>query len=88
MAGLAVLLSWWILKGSHDFVHNFSMALYHKWGVKTGFTFPLQFLMLISDSLGGVFWLVKNRTWEYYQMNNHLTLIFFDMSDQVEHWTY
>ena len=30
------------------------MALYHKWGVKTGFTFPLQFFMLISDSLGGV----------------------------------
>ena len=30
------------------------MALYHKWGVKTGFTFALQFFMLISDSLGGV----------------------------------
>ena len=33
---------------------TFSMALYHKWGVKSGFTFALQFFMLISDSLGGV----------------------------------
>ena len=32
--------------------HTFSM--YHKWGVKTGFTFALQFFMLISDGLGGV----------------------------------
>ena len=33
------------------------MALYHKWGVKTGFIFALQFFMLISDGLGGViFW--------------------------------
>jgi hypothetical protein len=30
------------------------MALYHKWGVKTGFTFALQFFLFISDSLGGV----------------------------------
>ena len=30
------------------------MALYHKWDVKTGFTFALKFFMLISDSLGGV----------------------------------
>ena len=30
------------------------MALYHKWGVKTGFTVALQFFMLISDGLGGV----------------------------------
>ena len=31
------------------------MPLYDKWGVKTGFTFVLQFFMLlISDSLGGV----------------------------------
>jgi hypothetical protein len=28
-------------------------TLHHKWGVKTGFTFALQFLMLISDCLGG-----------------------------------
>jgi hypothetical protein len=34
-----VLVSWLILKGSHDFLHTFSMALYYKWGVKTGFTF-------------------------------------------------
>ena len=30
------------------------MALYHKWGVKTGFTIALQFFMLISDGLGDV----------------------------------
>ena len=30
------------------------MALYHKWYVKTGFTFALQFFMFISDGLGGV----------------------------------
>ena len=54
MAGLAVLVSWLILKGSHHFLHTFSMALYQKWGVKTGFTFALQFFMFISDGLGGV----------------------------------
>ena len=52
--GLAVLVSWTNLKGSHYFLRTFSVALYHKWVVKTGFTFALQFLMLISDSLGGV----------------------------------
>ena len=30
------------------------MALYHKWNVKTGFTFALQFFILISEGLGGV----------------------------------
>ena len=30
------------------------MALYHKWGVKTGFIFALQFFMHISDSVGCV----------------------------------
>ena len=30
------------------------MALYHKWGVKTGFTFVLQLSKLISDGLAGV----------------------------------
>ena len=30
------------------------MALYHKWDVKTGFTFARQCFMLISDDLGGV----------------------------------
>ena len=30
------------------------MVLYHKWGVKTGFSFALQLFLLISDSLGGV----------------------------------
>ena len=54
MAGLAVLVSLAYLKGSHDFLHTFSMAFYHKWDVQTGFTFALQFFMLISDGLGGV----------------------------------
>ena len=54
MAELAVLVSWCILKSSHNFLHTFSTALYHKWGVKTGFTFALQFFMPISDGLGGV----------------------------------
>ena len=30
------------------------MALYHKRGVKPGFTFALKFFMFISDGLGGV----------------------------------
>ena len=30
------------------------MALYHKWDVKNGFAFVLQFFSLISDGLGGV----------------------------------
>ena len=30
------------------------MASYHKWDVKNGFTFVLQFFSLISDALGGV----------------------------------
>ena len=54
MTGLAALVSWQILKGSQDFVHTFSMALYHKWDVKNGFTFMLQFFSLISDGLDGV----------------------------------
>ena len=53
-AGLAVLVSWQILKGSHDFLHTFSMALFPKWGVKNGFTFALEFFMPISDGLGSV----------------------------------
>ena len=56
-AGLAVLVSWYIQKGSQDFLHTFSMALYHKWDVKNGFaygpTYVLQFFTLISDCLGG-----------------------------------
>ena len=35
------------------------MVLYHKWGVKTGSTFALQFFLLISDGLGGVTSLVS-----------------------------
>ena len=54
MAGLAVLVCWQILWGSHDFLHTFSMALYHKWDVKSGFNFVHKFFMLISDGLGGV----------------------------------
>ena len=30
------------------------MALYHKWDVKNGFAFVLEFFSLISDGLGGV----------------------------------
>ena len=30
------------------------MALYHKWDVKNGFAYVLQFFSLISDSLGSV----------------------------------
>ena len=31
------------------------MAFYHKWDFKNGIPYVLQFLSLISDSLGGVF---------------------------------
>ena len=54
MAGLAVLVSWQILKGPQDFFHTFNMALYHKWDVKNDFPNLLQFLSLISDSLSNV----------------------------------
>ena len=37
-----------------DFLHTFSMASYHKWDVKNGFAFVLQFFSIISDGLGGV----------------------------------
>ena len=30
------------------------MAFYHKWDVKNGFAYVLQFFSLISDGLGGV----------------------------------
>ena len=30
------------------------MALYHKWDVKNGFGYVLQFFSIISDGLGGV----------------------------------
>ena len=54
MAELAVLVSWYILKGSQEFLHTFSMALYHKWDVKNGFVYVLTFFSFISDGLGGV----------------------------------
>ena len=50
-AGLAVLVTWQILKGSQDFLYTFNLVLYHKWDVNV-----LQFFSLISDSLGGVTW--------------------------------
>ena len=53
-AELAVLVSWQFLKGSQDFFHTFSMALYHKLDVKNVFAYVLQFFSLISDGLGGV----------------------------------
>ena len=45
------------------------MALYHKWDVKNGFAYVVQFLSLISDGLGGVrclfptFYDMKNQFW-------------------------
>ena len=51
---LCQLFSWQILKGSQDFLHTFSMALYHKWDVKNGFAYVLTFFSLISDGLGSV----------------------------------
>ena len=33
---------------------TFSMASYHKWDVKNGFAYVLQFFSLISDGLGSV----------------------------------
>ena len=35
------------------------MALYHKWDVKSGFAFVLQFFSLIFDGLGGVQGLIR-----------------------------
>ena len=32
------------------------MALYHKWSVKTAFTFAPQVFLFIDDGLGGVIW--------------------------------
>ena len=54
MAGLDVSVLFWILKGSQDFFHSFSMALYHKRDDKNDFAYVLQFFSLISDSLGSV----------------------------------
>ena len=42
------------LKGTQDFLHTFSMALYHKWDVKNYFAYVLTFFLLISDGLGSV----------------------------------
>ena len=33
--------------------------MYHKWGVKNGFTFALQFYLPIFDGLGGVYLLIN-----------------------------
>ena len=46
MAELTVLICWQIQMRSQDFLHTFSMALYHKWGVKNGLSFVLQFYCL------------------------------------------
>ena len=60
--------SWQILSGSQDFFHTFSMALYHKWHVKNDKN-VLQLFSLISDGLGGVFWIqnqikfIAKKTW-------------------------
>ena len=59
-------------KGSHNFLHTFSMALYHKWDVKNGFAYVLQFFSLIFDSLGGVVQLRYNGAIVFQEM--HFTL--------------
>ena len=51
MVELAVSVS---SQGSQDFLLTFSIALYHKWGVKNDFAYVLQFFSIISYSLGGV----------------------------------
>ena len=50
-----MLVSWYILNGSQDFFHTFSMAFYYKWDVKNDFAYVLQFISPISDSLGSVY---------------------------------
>ena len=52
MAEFSVLVSWQIPKWLPGF-SSYS-ALYHKWDVKNGFTYVLQFFSIISDGLGGV----------------------------------
>ena len=44
--GLGVLVSWQILKGSQNFLHIFSMALYHKWDVNLSMYFIFSHLLL------------------------------------------
>ena len=50
------------------------MALYHKWDVKTGFTFALQFFMLISEGLGGVDWAIVSSNTDIRLNENGLEL--------------
>ena len=45
------------------------MALYHKWDVKNGFAYVLQFFSLISDGLGGVFCMRQFPRSEFSQRN-------------------
>ena len=61
MAELAVLVSWCVLKGSQDFLHTSSIALCHKWDVKNGFAYVLQFFSLISDGLGSVYEIYREK---------------------------
>ena len=64
-AGLAVLVSRYILNGSQDFFHIFSIALYHKWDVKNNFAYVLQFFSLNSDGLIGVTLYTYKQVWLY-----------------------
>ena len=73
MTELAVLVSWQILNGSQDFLHTFSITLYHKWVVKNVISFALQFFLLISDNLGGVYCLVVTSHPRPIQMTNEWT---------------
>ena len=53
-----MLFSRQILKGSNDI-----FLYFHKWGVKNGFTFALQFFLPIFDGLGGVYnYLLNNQS--------------------------
>ena len=73
LAGLAVLVSWQILKGYQDFLHTFSMALHHKWNVKNGISYVITFFSLIFEGLGGV---LINIT-QYNKGRIYLSMIFF-----------
>ena len=54
------------------------MALNHKWGVKTGLAFALQFFMLISDSLGGVSTYLNDYVTKLHEIRTYL-LVYYDV---------
>ena len=65
------------------------MALYHKWDLKSGFAFVLQFFSLLSDCLDGVKFIyqigileIKRRGWFDYKLNLSVYLIKALQQDQ------